>query len=103
MSGKMQTITFRLPDDVARELAALAAKRRLDKSALLRNIVTDALSHGEHAEVQVKLTNLEQLIINLQHRLAKATAGILRDLQTVPKDCKLKKEEIEKWVRDNIL
>lgn len=103
MSEKMQTITVRLPAEVVKEVAALASKRRIDKSALLRNIVTEALTHGEQGEILVKLSDLEQLILNLQHKLAKATAGILRDLQTIPKDRKLKKEDIENWIRDNIL
>lgn len=107
MSEKMQSITVRLPADVVKELAALAAKRRIDKSALLRNIVTEALTHGERDEFRGKLLDLEQHLVDLRHKLATATAGILIDLQTIPKNNpkqeKLSTESINAWVEKNMM
>ena len=106
MSERMQTITVRLSPSHVRALEARAKARKLGTAPYLRGLVVDLLEGANGEEQQQTMEKLVRAVDDLRHRLAKATAAILADLQTTTKEDKGKKltaEYIQTWVGRNIL
>jgi len=106
MNERMQSITIRLSPSHMRAMKARAQARNIEPARFLRSLVVDHLESVDGEDSQQALEKLARAVDDLRHRLAKATAAILTDLQTTTKEKKearLSTEEINKWVSKYIL
>lgn len=106
MPEQMISKTVRLSPHHMRVLEARARARGMQLAPYLRSLVVDVLERADGEDATQAIEKLVCAIDDLRHRLAKATTGILKDLQTIPKKKKtdeLSLDEIERWVGRNIL
>ena len=108
MPEPSESISFRLPGALAKQLDEAAKARGLSRSQYLRSVVIDTLSRGDAEDSGRQLTDLENAIDRLGrtlvHKFAVATGAILSDMNQPPdrRDW-LTAEEINAWIQKNLL
>lgn len=91
-----QTVSFRLPAALARQLAARGAAQNLSPGECARRIVLEALSDSANEQTREDLADLRHGLNRLREDLATATVALLVEAGNVDR------AEAEAWAEQNL-
>ncbi|MCK6484540.1 MAG: hypothetical protein L6R00_10455 [Phycisphaerae bacterium] len=97
MPDPTQSISFRLPGTLARQLAEIGARESLSPGEYARRLVLDRLTDRQTEELQSELAALRGLAEKLRDDLATATAALLVNAG------KTSVADAQAWVQKNLL
>ena len=98
--AEMVTVSFRLPKRVAAEIEKLARQKGVDKSAVLRELVTDAL---RRAKTEAALNLVRKRKITLWKAAEMAGTSLREMLELLPREnvpYPISPDELEKEIEE---
>lgn len=96
MNEPTQTISFRLPSALVKQLAERGATQNFSLGECARRIVLDALSDSTNEQTREDLAELREGLERLREDLATATAALLVNAG------KVDQTEAEAWARQSL-